>query len=110
MKNQKLLDIYAQIPKFECMPGCTKCCGLVPFSKSEWDAIEDKRQCGDDLSCPYIRNGYCDIYEHRPFMCRLFGSVNYWLLKCPHGLGPDTPLTEEQARELTKKYHDMIGE
>ena len=92
--DRKLEIIYNQIPKFKCIPGCTDCCGPVPFSKTEWDQIDDKR-VWNVLKCPYANDG-CDIYEHRPLMCRLFGTTA--ILECPHGCRPPFLLRETVAR------------
>jgi hypothetical protein len=107
--KQKLLDLYRQIPEFKCKESCHDCCVPVPFSKSEWAAVKDKREA-TGIDCPYATGNGCDIYEQRPFMCRLFGAVDYWVLKCPHGCGPDKFLKEAKARKLTKLYHEMIDE
>jgi len=97
-KHQRL---YNKIPTFECKPGCTDCCGPVPFSKWEWSRIKDKRNARG-LNCPYAVNGRCDIYEQRPLMCRLYGAVE--TLQCPYGCGPINKLTDAQAKEILQEY------
>ena len=124
--------LYSEIPTFTCREGCTDCCGSMPFvSGIEWDLVPEKRQ-HDELRCPYLNggqemvkikktsavgiteaggsfkvsNGKCEIYEHRPFICRLFGSVEGF--QCIHGYGPENPLSVEQGRDLRKRYFTFI--
>ena len=106
MSFDQLKKIYAAIPTFDCIPGCTDCCGPVPFSPSEWDRVDHKRQA-TSLKCPYT-NGGCDIYQFRPLICRLFGAVDSSLLACPHGCAPVFLLPEDTAREFLRIYHLMM--
>lgn len=104
---EKIKKLYNDIPTFECRAGCSDCCGFVPWSKAEWEIIKEKRRASS-LKCPYATGNGCDIYENRPLICRLFGTVNVGYLKCPHGCKPDKPLTERQARRIAKKYSDLF--
>lgn len=102
MKKQKLLKIINE--KVPCKKGCSECCGIVPFTKSEFDAIpihlkenieitkmgEDHYVPvnGKDLKCPFLKqndsgNKQCSIYEYRPFICKAFGRLEK--LTCPFG-------------------------
>ena len=111
-RKKGFLDLYSQIPSFICIPDCTDCCGPVPFAKSEWNRVKDKRQGGASLMCPYIspNGGGCEIYKQRPFICRLFGTSFFPPLRCPHGRGPLKMLSENKARQLTREYHNRIDE
>ena len=99
----KIKSMYSQIPGFKCKPGCHDCCGLVPWAKVEWEQIKDKRNYTTFI-CPYVGDKGCDIYEHRPLMCRLFGAVNDALLKCPNGCGPEKKLSRKKAKQLIRDY------
>lgn len=101
--------LYKRIPTFTCEPGCTDCCGPVPFSKWEWERIKDKRK-GDikTLTCPYAVGGRCEIYEQRPLICRLFGAVDVETLRCPHGCGPERKLTKAEADEIMEEYFRIL--
>lgn len=101
--------LYEKIPQFKCIPGCTGCCGPVPFSKWEWKRIKDKRK-GDikTLTCPYAVNGRCEIYDKRPLICRLFGAVDVDTLRCPYGCGPEKPLTKEDADKIMMEYFKIV--
>lgn len=101
-------DLYSKIPTFQCRIGCSDCCGPVPFSKWEWSKIQDKRK-GTRLTCPYVNNGKCDIYEDRPLICRLFGASEVEMLTCPHGCGPAQKLSVEQTREMMAKYFEILN-
>jgi Fe-S-cluster containining protein len=37
--------------------------------------------------CPLLVMGRCTAYEHRPLICRTFGSVEG--MRCEHGCRPD---------------------
>ena len=102
--------LYEIIPTFQCKPGCTDCCGPVPFSRWEWSRVRDKRT-GDikTLICPYAVRGRCEIYEKRPLICRLFGAVDEETLRCPHGCGPEKKLTAEEASNIMREYFKIIG-
>jgi Fe-S-cluster containining protein len=111
--------IYRQIPAFGCRPGCGDCCGLVPWSREEWARVADRAPAGVTLeaydadtvipmrgastTCPFFSGG-CTVYEDRPFMCRLFGTVRDARLTCPHGCRPDPLLSKQKADWLTMKY------
>lgn len=105
---RQIEKLYENIPAFECIPGCTDCCGPVPFARSEWDRIEDKKK-PTGLSCPYAVKGQgCSIYKDRPFMCRLFGATSDPQLTCPHGRRPAHPLSPQVAALLTGRYINLM--
>jgi Fe-S-cluster containining protein len=104
---KRILELRAKVPEFRCLAGCHDCCGPVPWTGAEWSQIKDKRQA-DSLDCPYIENGGCAIYQDRPFLCRLFGAVERGRMKCPHGCGPEYPLSEAQAHKLMEQYLSLF--
>ncbi len=110
MVHPKIKKLYASIPSFECQEGCADCCSsLVPFAKSEWDAIPVKKEA-NSMQCPYVsEDNKCSIHRVKPYMCRLFGAGKDPLLKCPKGCGPEKPLSWEKAKKLTNKYHALIS-
>lgn len=89
------------IPKMECKPGCHDCCGPIHFSKWEWEQIKDKRTA-TEINCPYIGKSGCDIYEDRPILCRLFGTVKK--MECPHGCKPQKMLNLKQELSIMRQY------
>ena len=102
-----LKECYSAIPSFTCKPGCTDCCGPVPFAKVEWDAVIDRRQ-GMSINCPYSEGGNCAIYSQRPLICRLFGASDEPRLQCPHGCKPDKPLTVAETRAIMAEYMKLF--
>jgi Fe-S-cluster containining protein len=87
----KLEEIYSQIPKSTCPPGCGQCCGILFPSLAEIRNIKEwceKRHIEYHnfnmtvgLDCPYLgENKECKIYPVRPFLCRMMGVSN---LPCP---------------------------
>lgn len=93
-ERKVILALRNRIPAFKCIPGCHDCCGPIPFSKWEWEQVKDKRRA-TAIDCPYIGKDGCDIYKHRPIICRLFGTTPR--LQCPYGCAPERMLTDEEA-------------
>ena len=102
--------LRSEIPRMECRPGCSDCCGPIFFSAWEWSQVRDKRQAtSPDAKCPYVNtDGRCDIYEQRPIVCRLFGTVKTGIMACPYGCIPANPLTEEEVRRIATDWMDVI--
>ena len=102
--------LYKKAPAFECIEGCTDCCGPVPWSDFELEraGLTERPAIGADRTCPFSLNGHCDIHDARPFMCRLFGTVED--LKCPHGRGPLKLMTVADGHNLVRKYKLMARE
>jgi Fe-S-cluster containining protein len=104
-----LKKLYKKIPSFDCIEGCSDCCGPVPVSSVE------AKKLGIDTGitsvkmgtceCVYSSSEGCTVYENRPFMCRLFGATKN--LVCPHGKEPNKPLTAEQGRRLADEYRKL---
>jgi len=105
-KAQALDALYREIPAFECVDGCTACCGPVPFSEIEAERVGLERIEGStDLACPFVRDGRCSIYKDRPFMCRLFGTApQVPQLHCPKGGTCEKPMSERRAGALLNRY------
>ena len=100
---QELKELYAKIPEFECIPGCTECCGPIPVSDVECAEIGCKNTHLLPLKygkfdCAYSTEKGCAIYEKRPLMCRLFGTTQD--LACPKGRQPKKMLSETEALEI----------
>jgi uncharacterized protein len=108
--HKKLAALYSAIPSFACKEGCHDCCGPVPVSKGEWQRIklEPRLKGLGCVSCAYLNDG-CSIYENRPYLCRLFGATVEAKMRCPHGCGPEKPLTQKQTDILTKRYMKLMG-
>ena len=104
-KQKRIIKkIRKMIPDFDCLPGCSGCCG--PISMSEWEAkqidyIEIDLE-GDNIGCPYLKDNRCSIYNDRPIICRLFGTIQ--ILTCPHGCAPEKMLTALEEINLIKEW------
>lgn len=96
--------LYKKIPAFECIEGCTDCCGPVPWTAYELEraGLAAPPPERDDRRCVFSLGGRCEIHDRRPFMCRLFGTVGD--LKCPHGRGPLRLMHSEDGHQLVRKY------
>ena len=108
--DDKLRQIYRQIPRATCTSGCGECCGVISPSLAEIRAVKeycagrgiDFREFTDVVGadCPYLTTDRCcEIYPVRPFLCRLLGAAES--LPCP--LGRCTcgkPLKAVQASHL----------
>ena len=115
-KNEKLTELYKKIPEVDCPYGCTKCCGPVPLSKSE-AAVLGKTELmtnwdKETMNCEFMsKDGTrCDVYEDRPFICRIFGCESEGIYRCPVVCHRPTPLTEHDALLLTEEYFNIIME
>lgn len=105
--------VYRRIPKVTgCIKGCTECCGPVPCTKEEFDAIPDIPEklapvCDEQgermLVCRFKSETGCLIYEHRPLICRLFGAVSEAVLTCPHGAKATRPLSVRAAGRMIRR-------
>lgn len=100
-----LEDFRDRIPVMKCKPGCHDCCGPVPWSVEEWKRVVLKKR-GETVVCPYAGQDGCRVYEDRPVVCRLFGTVADPRFRCPHGCGPDGKkmLSAEDGRQLLDEY------
>lgn len=103
--KKEIKKLRKKIPEFECKKGCSDCCGVIFFTRWEWDQVKDKRNASC-FSCPYVGEAGCDIYADRPIICRLFGVVPG--MKCPYGCGPEKMLSEEEGREILIKWHSLM--
>lgn len=82
------------IPNHKNCTNCGKCCGFVPASVSEVNAIRDYIAVNgiepiaraDKSICPFRdeENKKCLIYPVRPIVCRLFG-VAKGVMQCTNG-------------------------
>lgn len=110
-KLRVLREIYASIPSAECKGLCVDECTTVPvfpFELEQLEAVTGRKlstiPAGTDIGglllgseigkpCPLLVLGRCSAYEHRPLICRAFGSVEG--LRCPHGCRPAELVTND---------------
>lgn len=121
-----LAELYALVPAVDCIPGCTDCCGVIPLpvasEREAFGAVAVDSYNGTLFStaehCPNADEG-CRIHDKRPFMCRIFGTVDgdhprideakARTIACPHGRKPKRPLSPERARQLTIWYFELAA-
>ena len=108
MSEHVVARLRARIPRFECNPGCSDCCG--PFLWNEWQAAEDERGLEyDQLKCEHLSQGKCEIYEDRPILCRLFGASEHEAFTCPHGCGPAITLTRSETMDILNQWIELVS-
>jgi len=105
--QQKIHFLRQHIPLFECKPGFHDCCGPVTTSSEEMamlSEISDQEHATAlaELSCPYLGNKGCQVYDERPLICRLFGTTPR--LACLNGSRPDA-MIDEKTEQLTYQFN-----
>ncbi len=121
MTSRDLCMIYREIPATSaCKTGCLDCCGPVAWSSEEfarveadvpaiaqWIEVAGVKGLLNPLTgrCPFASSEGCQVYERRPFICRLYASsIDDTRLRCPHGVRPTHPLSAARAASLTDRY------
>lgn len=109
-----------------CKKGCSSCCYIpVSISESEIEYIEKytgaKRtriqpaEVSQGKACPFLLNGECSIYEHRPYSCRrhmAFTKTAHW---CRPGIYDriDMPNAYSETRDefptIHQNYVNLAG-
>lgn len=94
------------LPPMKCDTGCGDCCGPVLCKEHEFQAVNrlafakgivPMRQ---GTTCPWYQDGQCQVYEARPFICRLFGHAPR--LTCSRGYNVNVAPSLE--KRLTRQY------
>lgn len=109
-----LRAVWDAIPSTGCKGFCSESCGPIGCGPEETrllaergielpDVLDTLRSIIDDgadvPTCPALVNGRCSVYEVRPTICRLWGSVER--MRCPWGCVPaDGYLPDEKAADL----------
>ncbi len=57
-----------------------------------------------ELSCPYLGDKGCQVYDDRPLICRLFGTTPR--LACPNGNRPDVMVDEKIEQQVYQFNQD----
>lgn len=110
MNEAKIIKyLYKQIPFFKCKEGCHDCChDIIVFTSWEWAQIRIKR-IATTVKCPYLGESGCEIYEQRPFVCRIYGTTINPKMACPHGCGPAKLLSFKKEIELNLLYRQFLN-
>lgn len=98
---------------------CAECCSCVPFKRKDWQRLKSRVQqpcvetnyigntilpLTNDAHCVFLTNEKrCAVYEQRPTVCRLFGTIPELPCSYAHPDWPQRiPLTQ-YARFFTEK-------
>jgi len=113
--------IYRAVPSINCRGLCTDSCGPIDMSDEERRRIAARGVTIPTLAellptllddhppdCPALVAGRCTVYEDRPLICRLWGTVES--MPCPHGCQP-TPglLVDAGAHTLIQRSLTVGG-
>lgn len=111
-KEEKIIAIYAEVPDSGCKGLCWKSCGPIMLSNAERERLEEKYGVAPShdgaftCHCLDQTTHKCTIYEDRPLVCRLYGSVGG--MKCPHGCKPtEGRISDKVAGKLIKRMHQI---
>jgi hypothetical protein len=94
------------LPSMKCDTGCGDCCGIVPATRAEYEKVLHVAQAKgvtpkvQGLTCPFFQEGACQVYDARPFICRLFGHTPD--LACSRGY--NTNVAPDLEKKLTRRY------
>ena len=116
---QRLFEIYAEIPTFQCRH-CHECDGPIIWFEPEeilireyltehnleyivWSTEEFTQH---NMRCPYLQHERCVIYPVRPIVCRLQGTIPE--LPCP--LNKTTPLSQEKWDHIKREFDTLVQE
>lgn len=93
------MDQNDDVVRWRCIQGCNaECCGIVPIPSHTYRIFKRKIKkkiidliklkghfilMTEDASCIFLDSNHkCAIYEHRPNLCRLYGTIEE--LQCPY--------------------------
>lgn len=105
-QRDQIRFLRAQIPQFDCVPGCHDCCGPVTTSSEEISRLPRvsarvRAKALEEYNCPHLAAQGCTVYTERPLICRVFGTTPS--LPCPHGRRPAT-LLESRIEQLIQRF------
>lgn len=125
--REALAALRAKVPAVDCIPGCTDCCGVIPMvtheEVAEFGPFSLARVPGAGVvsmspHCPNASSKGCRIHSERPFICRMFGTLDPAAVNpnspearmlCPHGRKPKVPLTTKQVNKLMRQYLELAS-
>jgi Fe-S-cluster containining protein len=112
-KTKQFEALYAQVPS---IPGCKGLChdSCGPVLASKWEAERISKSAvvlerKDAEVCPFLtEDNSCSSYQHRPLVCRLYGTAEGFL--CEHGCEVEHVIPDKQAREMLRRSLEIGGE
>lgn len=117
-----LNQLYAQLPSIQCKGLCHEACSFIPCYPIEIVNLERLSSHPVPLSdlevpdgsvmiahhntqCHFLVLGRCSVYDARPMICRMFGTVDG--LQCPFGCVPDRLLSDADAMAIKAKIQKL---
>ena len=96
--------LYSDLPQVACYDGCQECCGAVWWS--EWElaqlTADERAKLAEQervTRCVFAVDGRCEVYDRRPFACRVYGAVE----GLPCGDGATCPAGPLPLREADRR-------
>lgn len=105
--------------EWKCMENCNaECCGIVPIPVQKYNIFKrkikkkiiDTMRLRNDIvlltkdgSCAFLNGHKCSIYDNRPMICKLYGTIEQ--LQCPYVDIHGNKRTDQEivaAKELIK--------
>lgn len=121
---RQLDEIYRMLPGVECQGLCWQNCAAVPVYDVEIKRLEQvaKRslpmldiqtpgtakimgEVKNQYVCPLLVMRRCSVYDHRPFICRIFAIAQG--MPCQHGCKPTRILTDQEVITIQRKIEKL---
>jgi hypothetical protein len=125
--NTQLDQVYASVPDAGCRGLCADSCGSIAMTAIEQRRIADRHAIQLPLMagwaldespgplgtpggrCPALtRDDRCRVYQDRPLVCRLWGSVEG--LPCPWGCSPPGGRMTDAAAARARQRVELISD
>lgn len=95
-----------------CLLACSECCSDSPvMTYLEWQMIPKTALLLPRMSpCIFLdRLGKCSIYQHRPTLCRAYGTIMYGLMACCRGAVPKKPVDSASFNHMLMEYSKILS-
>jgi Fe-S-cluster containining protein len=95
---QQLDLLRERIPTIQCKRLCQYACRSVPIAFVEYQRLKERVGLArllqlndtDQHRCPLLtEDGKCSVYDIRPFICHIWGTVDMPSMVCPFGCEPE---------------------
>lgn len=112
---RQLDRLYSQLPVVHCQGRCAHSCGEVAVKPAELERILDRVGVvaaqeirPHSCVCPFLADGRCSVYDIRPLMCRVWGSVERGVAHCPYDCRVEPrPLTTKQLISIVRRINQI---
>ena len=110
--------------KFNCLPNCGECCGVVPIDENIYSKYLFRKQrevknaillssgemlpVTEDNYCVFLnKDKKCEIYDDRPQLCRDYGARK--LMPCPFLYPNGVPRSEKSKSKAFKLHYANLN-